>query len=111
MLGEVAYPLQLLHQIPHILHTRPKPFTNILLRLLINIQKPFNHFPIHKPERLGRLSHWRFEGAVGVEVDVAEGLDDGRHAGLEAHEEVLGTGGNEGDEVDCSFGLKGKSVE
>jgi len=76
------YSLQLLHQIPHILHTRSKANTNILLHLLINIQKPLNQFSIHKPERLDRLPHRRFEGAVDVEVNVAESLDDSCHTGL-----------------------------
>jgi len=90
-------PLQLLDKIPHILHTRPEALTNKPLHLLIHIQEALDQLAIHEAERLRRFPNSGSERAVEIEVDIAERADELRHAGLQAHEQVLGRGGDEGD--------------
>jgi hypothetical protein len=81
-----SVPFQLLNEVPHILHTRPQPLANLLLHLLINIQKSFNQLSIHEPERLYRFPLSVFERAVGIEVEPAERENRLSHACLQTHE-------------------------
>jgi hypothetical protein len=81
-----SVPFQLLNEVPHILHTRPQALANLLLHLLIKIQKSFNQLSIHEPERLCRFPLGVLERAVGIEVEPAERDDRLSHTCLQTHE-------------------------
>lgn len=43
--------LQLFHNIPQILHARPKPMADLLLRLLVHIQESLEDLTVEESER------------------------------------------------------------
>lgn len=67
-------PLQLLYQIPHMLHARSETLTDLMLHRFTNIQEPLYQLTIHEPPRLGIFHVNGLEAAVGIEIQVAKGL-------------------------------------
>ncbi len=103
-------PSQPLHHPPHRLHipnSLPQPLDNLLLHRRRQIQKRIHQLPVYEPERLLRLPRLVPECAVAVERDVAGGADEVGEGGLQAHEGVEVGGGDEADEVDGAFDLRG----
>lgn len=78
--------LQLLHHIPQVLHARPEPVADLLLRHLVHVQEPLEDLAVEEPERALALTLGVPEGPVLVERDIARRPYPVRQPGLKSHE-------------------------
>ena len=105
------HPPQLLYHRPQLLYIGLHPYflTDALLQARWTIQELLDQLPVHEPVGLFRFSDRVLECAICVKRDVARTLNSGRDGLLEAHQEILFRGSNQGEQVDGAIDLECRS--